>query len=118
MSTLTPCIRGARYERPSRRRLYAIVRAGTEMKRHNLKILPNYYEAQVAGIKTFELRRLDRDFKVGDEIKLNEIDRAENSVEYKPTGRSCLVRINYICAGFEGLEDGYGVLGTELIYSP
>lgn len=88
------------------------------MKRHNLKILRDYYEAQVAGIKTFELRRLDRDFRVGDEIKLNEITHTENLGEYKPTGRSCIVRISYICAGFEGLEDGYGVLGTELIYAP
>ena len=88
------------------------------MKRHNLKILKQYYEQQVAGIKNFELRRLDRDFSVGDEIKLNEIAPTENLGEYKPTGNSCLLRITSIVAGFEGLEDGYGILGTELVYAP
>jgi len=88
------------------------------MKRHNLKILKQYYEQQVAGIKNFELRRLDRDFKIGDEIKLNEIAPAEKLGEYKPTGNSCLLRITSIVAGFEGLEDGYGILGTELVYAP
>ena len=88
------------------------------MARHNLKILKQYYEQQINGLKNFELRRLDRDFKIGDEIKLNEIDAAETSGEHMPTGNSCLVRITSIVCGFEGLEDGYGILGTELIYKP
>lgn len=88
------------------------------MKRHNLKILPEYYQQQINGIKNFELRELDRDFRVGDEIKLNEIAPTENLGELKPTGRSCLVRITCIVVGFEGLEDGYGILGTEEIYKP
>lgn len=91
------------------------------MKRHNLKILPQYFEAQIAGIKPFEFRKNDREFKVGDEIKLNEIS-AKLGENYKPTGRACLVRITYILAShpgneFEGIEVGYCVLGTELIYS-
>lgn len=86
------------------------------MKRHNLKILSEYYEQQVAGIKNFVLRKLDRDFKVGDEIKLNEIAPTEKLGEYKPTGNACLVRITSITCGFEGLEDGFGILGTEMIY--
>lgn len=88
------------------------------MKRHNLKILSDYFAQQCAGVKNFELRKLDRDFKVGDEIKLNEIASAEKLGEYLPTGRSCLVRITSITCGFEGLEDGYGILGTEMIYNP
>ncbi len=88
------------------------------MKRHNLKILQQYYVQQVAGIKNFELRKLDRDFNVGDEIKLNEIAPTEKFGEYRPTGNSCLLRITSIVAGFEGLEDGYGILGTEMVYAP
>lgn len=88
------------------------------VKRHNLKIIPCYFQMQVNGFKNFELRKLDRDFKVGDEIKLNEIDNKESLGEYKPTGNSCLVRITSILTGFEGLEDGYCILGTELIYAP
>ncbi|MFB5646027.1 MAG: DUF3850 domain-containing protein [Nitrosopumilaceae archaeon] len=86
------------------------------MKRHNLKILRQYYEAQVSGVKNFEIRKLDRDFRVGDQIKLNEIAPTEKIGEYKPTGNACLVRITYITIGFEGLEDGYAILGTEMIY--
>ena len=85
------------------------------MKLHNLKILPEYFALQESGKKSFELRKLDRDFNVGDELKLNEISPTENLGEYKPTGRSCLVRITCIITNFEGLEDGYGILGTELI---
>jgi len=88
------------------------------MKRHNLKILSVYFEQQLAGIKKFELRKLDRDFKIGDEIKLNEVSPTEKLGGYKPTGNSCLLKITSITCGFEGLEDGYGILGTEVIYAP
>lgn len=92
------------------------------MKRHNLKVLPEYFEAQIAGLKPFEFRKHDREFRIGDEIKLNEVD-SEGIGELKPTGRACLVRIKYILcsthnAPFEGIEPGYSVLGTELVYAP
>lgn len=91
------------------------------MKRHNLKVLPQYFKAQINGIKNFEMRRHDRDFEVGDEIKLNEIS-AKLCEAYKPTGRACIVRITYILAStydapFEGLELGYSILGTEMVYN-
>lgn len=38
---------------------------------HNLKILPEYYWKVETGEKTFEIRRNDRDFKVGDVICLS-----------------------------------------------
>jgi len=85
------------------------------MKRHNLKILSPYYEQQIAGVKNFELRKLDRDFQVGDEIRLNEVEQTDKLGEFEPTGNSCLVKITTILTGFEGLEEGYGILGTEMI---
>ncbi|EKE9396609.1 DUF3850 domain-containing protein, partial [Listeria monocytogenes] len=39
---------------------------------HELKILPEYYEDIVAGRKTFEIRKNDRDFQVGDYLILKE----------------------------------------------
>ena len=87
------------------------------MKRHDLKILKQYFDMQVSGAKNFELRKLDRDFNVGDEIKLNEIDQAEKIGDYRPTGNSCIVRITSILSGFEGLDDGYGIIGTEMVYT-
>lgn len=87
------------------------------MKRHNLKIIPQYFQMQISGVKNFELQKLDRDFNVGDEIKLNEIDKKENIGEYRPTGNSCIVRITSILSGFDGLEDGFGIIGTEMVYT-
>jgi len=82
--------------------------------RHNLKILPQYFDAQSAGIKNFEIRKHDRDFKIGDEIKLVEID-GRLGQPYETTGRTLLLRITYILSGndFEGIEQGYSILSTE-----
>lgn len=39
---------------------------------HELKILPEYYKAQVEGKKNFEIRKNDRDYKLGDKLVLQE----------------------------------------------
>ena len=44
------------------------------MKCHNLKILPQYFKSVVDVTKKFEIRRNDRDYKVGDCLFLNEFD--------------------------------------------
>lgn len=44
------------------------------MKRHHLKTWPLCYAAIIEGRKTFEIRRNDRDFKVGDDLVLAEWD--------------------------------------------
>ena len=41
------------------------------MKTHELKILPEYFKAVEDGTKTFELRKNDRGFKLGDLLQLN-----------------------------------------------
>jgi hypothetical protein len=41
---------------------------------HNLKILPQYFEAVAKGLKTFEIVFNDRDYKIGDRIILMEFD--------------------------------------------
>lgn len=57
---------------------------------HELKILPEYFNAVISGEKTFEIRKYDRPFKKGDLLALNEFDG-----QYW-TGNSCLVYIDYI----------------------
>lgn len=89
------------------------------MQRHTLKTLPAYFVAQADGLKKFEIRRHDRDFRLGDEVLLTEID-GKLGQEYTPTGRTHLVRITYILRSdpqspFEGLDIGYSILGTEAI---
>lgn len=41
-------------------------------KVHELKIRPEYFEAVFMGTKTFEIRKNDRGFKVGDMLILKE----------------------------------------------
>ena len=58
---------------------------------HNLKIANEYFEAVNEGLKTFEIRNNDRNFKVEDIVNLEEID--ENKED---TGRKVTGKITYI----------------------
>lgn len=75
---------------------------------HNLKILPEYYIAVSDGSKTFEIRKNDRDFHLGDIVMLQEYD------ESGFRGRNILVEIVYI-TDFEQ-KDNYVVLGIRTIF--
>ncbi len=44
------------------------------MKIHELKILPEYYDAVRFGDKRFEIRKNDRDYHTGDILRLKEWD--------------------------------------------
>ena len=75
--------------------------------KHEIKILPQYYEAVSKGIKQFELRKDDRDYQVGDLVRLREWDGKEY------TGNKMIVGIKYVlrdCPEY-GLMDGYCIFG-------
>jgi hypothetical protein len=72
------------------------------MKVHELKIKHMYCINIVNHLKTFEIRKNDRDFKVDDILHLKEI--RDCSGEY--TGFEMFVRVVYIHEGL-GLQDGY-----------
>jgi ParB family chromosome partitioning protein len=59
---------------------------------HELKLSTEFFLDVIKGKKTFEMRKNDRPFKVGDLLALNEYD-TENKTY---TGNSCLVYIDYI----------------------
>lgn len=74
---------------------------------HNLKILPEYYEQVLFRNKTFELRKDDRGYQVGDRLVLNEFDGE------KLTGRTVTREITYClrnCPEY-GLKKGFVILG-------
>lgn len=76
--------------------------------KHNLKIWPEYFKAVKEGKKTFELRKADRPFAVGDTLVLQEWDPATQ--EY--TGDSVDVQVTYILSGGSfGLDSDYCILG-------
>lgn len=76
---------------------------------HCLKIYPKYFNSVMNGKKTFEIRKNDRGFKVGDKILLREWDNISYS------GREILAEITYIMDDtFVGLEKGYAILGIKL----
>lgn len=72
---------------------------------HALKILPSYFEDVMSGKKTFEIRKNDRDYKVGDLLALNEYTETEEYIGY--SGRSCLVKVDYILDNADFCKDGY-----------
>lgn len=76
---------------------------------HNVKILPQYFEPVVMGIKNFELRKDDREYQVCDLLVLKEWD--PDSENY--TGRETVRRISYKLKHAPGIEEGYCVLGIE-----
>ncbi len=76
---------------------------------HELKIAPNYFEKVVSKEKSFEVRYNDRNFKVGDILKLMEY------VDGSYTSQSIFVKVTYILREFEGLQPNFVVLSIELI---
>lgn len=79
-------------------------------KVHKLKILPEYFSAVLSGKKTFELRKNDHDYKVGDVVELQEY------TENRYTGRAVEGVISYVlksCSEY-GLDDSYCIFSFIL----
>lgn len=77
---------------------------------HELKTWPWFFEATKERRKTFELRKDDRGFKLGDELVLREWDPDLEAY----TGEKLRFLITYVMGVFEapaGLETGYVILG-------
>lgn len=73
---------------------------------HQLKIAPEFYEAVITGKKKFEIRKNDRDFKVGDAFVLREYKN------HSYTGKYVLGTISYI-TDYEQKE-GFVVFSFQL----
>lgn len=73
---------------------------------HELKTWPEYFNRVLDGSKSFEIRRADRPFNVGDTLLLR---------EWKPmareyTGREVRKLVTYTLTGM-GIESGFIALG-------
>ncbi len=76
---------------------------------HALKQSTEYFGDVISGKKTFEVRKNDRPYKVGDLLALNEYDAKKQSY----TGNSCLCYIDYILNDSEYCKDGYVVMSIK-----
>lgn len=77
--------------------------------RHVIKILPGFYKPVKLGLKPFEIRVNDRDFKLHDELELREWSRYPK--EYEFTGRALLATVSYITDW--GQKPGTVVMGLQ-----
>lgn len=69
---------------------------------HELKTLPIFFEEVVYGRKRFEIRKNDRNFKVGDELILKEYDPEKGY-----TGRKYPCIVLYILDEQPYVPEGY-----------
>ena len=82
---------------------------------HELKTWPSYFEALLEGVKPFEIRRDDRDFRVGDILFLREWDPGTGAY----TGRALHRQITYATErGCHWLRAGFVVLGLRIPSDP
>lgn len=96
---------------------------------HELKCYPEYFEALVSGKKSFEIRKNDRGFQVGDYIALNEYRPDEDPYALpngeKPfsrradngsySGEHLLFEITYILDNKQLLPPGYVALSLSRV---
>lgn len=81
---------------------------------HELKTWPTYFEATIENRKHFELRKNDRDYKVGDILHLREY----NIEHHQYTGREFWLRVTYILDHGQWLKPGYVCMSTVPIEQP
>ena len=80
-------------------------------QKHYLKIEPKHFIDVVAGKKTAEVRKNDRDFKNGDYLILKEYDKGIYS------GSECVVMVTHTLHGGQyGIEKGFVVLSFMIIH--
>jgi len=89
------------------------------MATHKLKTDKMVFGHVYNGLKTFELRKNDRDFKICDTLILRETehtgDEMRNGSSLVYTGREIECEIDYILHGpIYGLMDGWVILNIEV----
>ena len=82
---------------------------------NTLKVFIKYADAIMSGTKTFEIRKNDRNFKVGDKIVFDVVSNEGISIgaaaRHPLNGQT--YRIDYILADFEGLAQNYVALAIS-----
>ena len=77
-------------------------------KTHDLKTVQPFYFDVVEERKTFEIRKNDRDFRIGDILLLHEWDDSRGY-----SGHYCVRRVTYLVQGVYGLPADVCVMSLE-----
>jgi hypothetical protein len=93
------------------------------MTTHELKTDPGVFQASWEGLKKFEIRFNDRDFRPGDILILKETkysyDEMNVNFDSKPlgyTGREIEQEVDYVLhGGAYGLDEGWAVLSVTTV---
>ena len=78
-------------------------------KFHMLKTIPPFFEQITSGKKKFEIRKNDRDFKVGDYLQLREYDSVTKEYTERETNRIVTHIMRKEGVPF-GLREGYCIM--------
>jgi len=85
------------------------------VREHELKTWPSPFNSMLAGVKRFEFRKNDRDFKVGDILSLREWDPKTETF----MGGRLRRRVQYIIhGGVFGIPEGYCIMDLTDVRAP
>lgn len=76
---------------------------------YQTRLAEMYFDDVVSGRKSFELRKKDKDYKVGDILEMLEFKNA------KHTGRVVKAEITYLLEDYTGLADDYCILAIKVL---
>ena len=82
--------------------------SGQQSTVHQIKLKSQYFKDVADGKKTFELRKNDRGYRIGDVLDMREIEDGEE------TGQHVRAEITYMLENYEGIEEGYCILAIRL----
>lgn len=84
--------------------------ANEQQRTHDLKLWPEYFGPARDGLKNFEYRKNDRDYRVGDILRLREW----SPITMVYTGAEILRRVTMVLEGF-GLPEGHCIMSMKPI---
>ncbi|WP_047888555.1 DUF3850 domain-containing protein [Rhodococcus sp. ARP2] len=78
---------------------------------HTLKLDPQWFDRVANGTKRVEIRRADRDYQIGDQLVMREIESTMLCDRY--TEREVTVDVTHVLYIVPGLSEGYVALSIS-----